>query len=71
MLARHVAVGDLGDVGDQIGQPAMHAVDGILHLVVVALAGDLDLLAQVAAADQRRARGCLRRWAAGWRPAFR
>ena len=31
----------------------MHAVDGILHLVVVALAGDLDLLAQVAAADQR------------------
>ena len=30
----------------------MHTVDGILHLFVVALAGNLDLFAQVAAADQ-------------------
>ncbi len=32
----------------------MHAVDGLLHLLVVALAGNLDLLPQVAATDQRQ-----------------
>ena len=52
--SRHVAVGDLGYIRDQVGQPAVHAVDRVLHLFVVALAGDFDPLAQIAAADQRQ-----------------
>ncbi len=49
---RHITVGDFGDIGHQVGQPAMHPIDGILHLFVVTLAGDLHTLPQVAPPDQ-------------------
>ena len=38
----HIAVGDLGNKGDQSVQPVMDTVDGILQLFVIALAGNLD-----------------------------
>ena len=34
----------------------MHAVDRLLHLFVIALAGNLDFFPQIAAADQARIR---------------
>ena len=51
-LDRQIAIGDALHIGDERFEPAMHAVDGLLHLLVVALAGDLDPFSQVSSADQ-------------------
>ncbi len=48
---RQVAVRDLGNVSDEICQPLLHAVHGVLHLLVIALAGNLYLLPQISATD--------------------
>ena len=49
---RQVAIGDAGNVGDERGQPLLDTVDGVFHALMIAVAFDLHLLAQIAAADQ-------------------
>ncbi len=51
-LDLQIAVGHALYIGDERLKPAMHAVDRLLHLLVVALAGNFHPLPQIAATDQ-------------------
>ncbi len=51
-LRGQIAVRHRGYIGDERGQPIVNAVDGLFHALMIAMALDLHLLAQIAAADQ-------------------
>ena len=51
-LHGQIAVGDAGNISDQRVQPIVNAVDGIFHALMIAVAFDLHLLAEIAATDQ-------------------
>ena len=50
-MHRQIAGGDAGDELDQRRQPSMDAVDRILHLLVIAMAFDLDFFPQITTTD--------------------